>query len=100
MCVPWTWNAPPPPLTVPAEVVASPQSMVAVKSEATFAARVSEKVATVAVKLTPGGAENVVGEPDRASASLTVAVSVAVAEPWPGGWSAIVTVTVKAPSSA
>ena len=54
--MPLTWNEPPPPLTVPAEVVASPQSMVAVKSLATAVVRVSEKVATTVVKLAPEGA--------------------------------------------
>ena len=75
MWVPETVNVPPPPVTVPALVLPSPQSMVAVKSPATLAVLASVKVATVPLKGMPAWAVKVTGVPVSTSASVTVAVA-------------------------
>src|SRR5258706_15301665 len=71
--------------------------MVARKSLATLEVSVSENDATVVVKLTPEGTENVVGVPERTSASFTVPADVVVAVPGPRGTSEDVTPTGKKP---
>ena len=76
MCEPETVNGPPwAPLTVPAVVVPSPQSMAAVKSLAS-PELVSVKVATAPLKAVPSVALKVMGLPVRVSASVAVSVPV------------------------
>ena len=83
--LPLTVNVPLPPLTVPASVVPSPQSIEATKSLGKLPANVvSLNVATVPVKVVPSVAETVSGPSSIVSMSVTSAVPVAVAEAVPG----------------
>lgn len=99
--MPLTVKAPPPvEATVPAVVVPSPQSIVAVKSPGRAPPRPSVKLATTPLNAAPSVAAMVRGNAVRPLAAPTSPVLVTVAVAVPGASSESVTMTLKVLAAA
>jgi hypothetical protein len=89
-----------PPVTVPAVLLPSPQSIIAVKCSAGLLALLSLNVATVPVKVPPWTALILLPVPLKVSASVTLAVPAALVLAVPPSLSWTKKERGKAPSSA